>query len=103
MFPNINPSSILFLANLQTIQNRMSTDQQQLTTVLRVNVASDAPDQISSILQIRAQIAGVKQTQENLATVSPRVDSAESAIQQALQLLDTATTLASGAAGGTSS
>ena len=102
MFPNINPASNLFLANLQQIQNRMSTDEQQLTSGLRVSVASDAPDQISDILQVRAQIAGVQQTQENLATVSPRVNSGEGAIQQALQLMDTATTLASGAAGTTS-
>jgi flagellar hook-associated protein 3 FlgL len=98
MFPNINPASNLFLANLQIIQNRMSTDEQQLTSGLRVNVASDAPDQISEILQTRAQIAGVQQTQQNLSTVSPLVDSGESAIQQAIQLLDTATTLATGAA-----
>ena len=101
MFPNINPSSNLFLANLQIIQDRMSTDEQQLTSGLRVNVASDAPDQISEILQTRAQIAGVQQTQQNLSTVSPLVNSGESAIQQALQLLDTATTLATGAAGTT--
>jgi flagellar hook-associated protein 3 FlgL len=79
----------------------MSTDEQQLTSGLRVNVASDAPDQISEILQTRAQIAGVQQTQQNLSTVSPLVDSGESAIQQAIQLLDTATTLATGAAGTT--
>jgi flagellar hook-associated protein 3 FlgL len=102
MFPNINPTSNLFLANLQIIQNRMSTDEQQLTSGLRVSVASDAPDQISDILQVRAQIAGVQQTQENLSTVSPRVESGENAIQQSLQLLDTATTLATGAAGTTS-
>jgi len=101
MFPNINPSSSLFLANLQIIQNRMSTDEQQLTSGLRVNVASDAPDQISEILQTRAQISGVQQTQQNLSAVSPIVDSGESAIQQAIQLLDTATTLATGAAGTT--
>ena len=101
MFPNINPSSNLFLANLQTIQNRMSTDEQQLTSGLKVSVASDAPDQISEILQVRAQIAGVQQTQENLATVGPRVTSAETAIQQSIQLLDTATTLATGASGST--
>src|SRR5579871_2191625 len=101
MFPDINPSSNLFLANLQVIQNRMSSDEQQLTTGLKVSVASDAPDQISQILQIRAQIAGIQQTQENLSAVSPRAGSAENAIQQSIQLLDTATTLATGAAGTT--
>ena len=102
MVPSINPSSDLFLASLQQIENRASKAQQQITSGLRVSMASDDPDQISSILLLRGQIAGVQQTQENLANVGPRVDSAESAIQQAIQLLDTATTLATQAATGTS-
>lgn len=102
MVPSINPSSDFFLASLQQIENRASKAQQQITSGLRVSMASDDPDQISSILLLRGQIAGVQQTQENLANVGPRVDSAESAIQQAIQLLDTATTLATQAATGTS-
>ena len=58
MFANINPASNLFLANLQIIQTRMSVDEQQLTSGLRVRVASDAPDQISEILQVRAKSRG---------------------------------------------
>lgn len=53
-------------------------------------MASDDPDQISSILLLRGQIAGVQQTQENLANAGP------------IQLLDTANTLATQAATGTS-
>jgi flagellar hook-associated protein 3 FlgL len=102
MVPSINPSSDLFLAYLQQIENRASKAQQQVTSGLRVSVASDAPDQISSIMLLRSRIASVQQTQENLATVGPSVDSAENAIQQAIQVLDTATTLATEAVTGTS-
>jgi flagellar hook-associated protein 3 FlgL len=101
MVPSINPSSDLFLANLQQIQDRASKAQQQITSGLRVSAASDDPDQVSSILLLRAQIAGLQQTQTNLANVGPRVDSAESAIQQAIQVLDSATTLAAQAVTGT--
>jgi flagellar hook-associated protein 3 FlgL len=101
MTPSINPNSEIFLSNLQQIQNRMSTAEQQLSSGLRVSVASDDPDEISSILQLRAQIAGVQQTQENLSNVTPQVESGENAIQQAIQVLDTATSLATQAAGST--
>jgi flagellar hook-associated protein 3 FlgL len=102
MIPSINPNSEIFLSNLQQIENRLSTAEQQLSSGLRVSVASDDPAEISSILQLRAQIAGVQQTQENLSNVTPQVESGENAIQQAIQVLDTATSLATEAAGSTS-
>jgi flagellar hook-associated protein 3 FlgL len=103
MIPSINPNTALFLSNLQQIENRMSTANQQLSSGLRVSVASDDPDEISSILQLRAQIAGVQQTQENLSNVTPQVDAGENAIQQAIQALDTATTAGTEAASSTTS
>jgi len=101
MTPSINPNSEIFLNNLQQIQSRISTAERQLSSGLRVSVASDAPDQISGILQLRAQIAGVQQTQQNLSTVTPQVESGGNAIQQAIQVLDSATSLATQAAGST--
>jgi len=100
---SVNPDAEIFLSNLQQIQARISTAERQLSSGLRVSVASDAPDQVSGILQLRAQIAGVQQTQQNLSSVTPQVESAENAIQQAIQVLDTATSLATQAAGSTSS
>ena len=102
MTPSINPQSEIFLSNLQQIENRMSTAEQQLSSGLRVSVASDDPDEISSILQLRAQIAGVQQTQQNVSDMTSQVNSGENAIQQAIQVLDTATSLATEAAGSTS-
>jgi flagellar hook-associated protein 3 FlgL len=98
MIASINPNSAMFLSNLQQIENRMSTADQQLSSGLRVSVASDDPDEISSILQLRAQIGGVQQTQENLSDVTPQVDAGENAIQQAIQALDSATTAGTEAA-----
>jgi len=103
MTPSINPHASVFLSDLQQIQNRMSTAQEQLSTGLRVSVASDAPDEISSILQLRSQIAGVQQTQQNLSIVTPQVDAGENAIQQAIQIMDTASSLAVQAASSTTS
>jgi flagellar hook-associated protein 3 FlgL len=103
MISNINPKSAVFLSNLQQIENRMSTAEQQISSGLRVSVASDDPDSISGILQLRAQISSVQQTQQNLSDVTPQVQAGENSIQQAIQILDTATSLATAAASGTSS
>jgi len=101
MITSINPGSTIFLSNLQQTEDRISQAERQLSSGLRVQVASDAPDQITSILQLRAQIAGVQQTQNNLATVTPLVNAGENAIEQAIQVLDTATSLAAQASGNT--
>lgn len=101
--PSINPNSEVFLSNLAQIQKRMSTAAQQLSSGLRVSVASDDPDQVSSILQLRAQIASVQQTQQNLSNVTPVVTGGEDAVQQAIQVLDTAASLATEGSGSTSS
>ena len=102
MTSSINPSIATFLSNLQQIENRMSTAEQQLSSAAcGSRWLPTIPDEISSILQLRAQIAGVQQTQQNIATVTPQVNSGENAIQQAIQVLDTATSLATEAAGST--
>jgi len=101
MTPAINPNSALFLNNLQQIENRIQQAEQQISSGLRVSQASDAPDQISGILQLRAQISSVQQTQENMSTVGPQVSSGENAIQQAIQVLDTMSSLATEAASST--
>jgi flagellar hook-associated protein 3 FlgL len=99
MISNTNPNSAIFLVNLQQIENRVSTAARQISSGLRVAVASDDPDMISSILQLRARMASVQQTQENLSNVTPQVQSGEEAIQQAIQVMDTAASLATQAAG----
>lgn len=102
MISNINPNSAIFLSNLQQIENRVSTAEKQISSGLRVSVASDDPDSISGILQLRAQISSVQQTQQNLTNVTPQVEAGGNALQQAIQILDTATSLATGAAGSAS-
>ncbi len=102
MTNNVNPNSAIFLVNLQQIQNRASLAGRQISSGLRVSVASDDPDMISSILQLRAQMAGIQQTQQNLSNVTPQVTGGEEAIQQAIQVMDTASSLAMQAAGSTS-
>jgi len=58
-----------------------------------VNKASDAPQQIGDIFQTRADLANATQAEKNLNLVKAQADAADSALQSAIQLLDTASTL----------
>ncbi len=57
MISNISASSQIFLAGVNQIQQRISQANQQITSGLKISVASDAPDQIGELLQLRANEA----------------------------------------------
>ena len=66
MLTNLDPSSELFLADLNRIQRRMATANRQVSSGKRITVASDAPDEIGSLLQLRADQERNAQIQYNL-------------------------------------
>ena len=66
MISSISPASQIFLAGVDQIQQRISQANQQITSGLKISVASDAPDQIGDLLQLRANEAQDTQIQSNL-------------------------------------
>ena len=56
MTPGINSEGQNFLNALSGIQTRLNTAQSQLSSRLNVSQPSDAPDELSPILQLHAQI-----------------------------------------------
>jgi flagellar hook-associated protein 3 FlgL len=101
MISGLNPSNEQFLASLNDLQTRMSDTQTQLSTGLRVNQASDAPQEVADIFQARADLSSVKQIAQNLNTVKLQADAADTSLQSAVQLLQNALTLGSQGAGTT--
>ncbi len=93
MVSNLNPYSQQFVYNLNRIADRMQTAQQQISTGVRVNQVSDAPDSISTLLAARASLSAAQQIQANLGRVKTEVDSGEQALQTAVQLFDQVQTL----------
>jgi flagellar hook-associated protein 3 FlgL len=89
-----------FLADLNRIGSRLSGAQEQIASGKRINRVSDSPDQISSLLAARSELAATTQIQSNFNRVKGEVDTAEQTLQQAVSLLDRAATL--GAEGATS-
>jgi flagellar hook-associated protein 3 FlgL len=94
MFPNVNGSTELYLANLERNQNRVQQIQTEITSGLRVQQASDDPAAVPQILQLRAELDQNKQTQQNLTGVTTEVQTADAALQNALSVLDQALSLA---------
>jgi len=101
MISSLDPSALSFLRGLNQIQQRSQQAQRELTTGLRVNTVSDAPDQIAILWQTRADINEVQQIQSNLSRVKPEVDTAETAVSSSVSLLERAQTLGAEGATGT--
>jgi flagellar hook-associated protein 3 FlgL len=68
---------------------------------LSVNQASDAPQEVGDIFQSRAALAQENQVTTNLQTIQAQVNTADSSVQSAIQLLQNASTLGAEGAGTT--
>jgi flagellar hook-associated protein 3 FlgL len=93
MISGLTPANDQFLASVENIQTQLNQAQLELSSGLRVNKASDAPQQIGDIFQTRADLANATQAEQNLNLVKAQADAADSALQSAVQLLDNAAAL----------
>ena len=103
MISTLNPSAQSFLTGLAQIQQRAQLAQTQLTTGLKINNVSDAPDQIANLWQTRSDLAQVQQINSNLNLVGTEVNTAQSVLQTAVSLVERAATLGAQGANGTTS
>jgi len=103
MITNLSPASQAFLNGLDLIQQKITTANEQLSSGLKLNVASDEPDQIGNVLQLRANIAQNNQTLTNLSTVQTEANTAGQALEDASKLMDQAVSLATQGANTTTS
>ena len=94
MIPNLKPSTQQFLDNLNQISNAMIKAQQQVSTGLKIQQVSDAPDSISLLLEAHATLASTQQTIGNLSRVTTEVNAGEQAISTAVTNFDQVQTLA---------
>ncbi|HWC98030.1 MAG TPA: flagellin [Candidatus Sulfopaludibacter sp.] len=101
MNTNLSPSGTLYLANLNRIEQRISDASSQITSGKKLNVASDAPDEIGPLLQLRADRQRNQQIQSNLVLAQTDAQAADNALSSATALMDRATTLAAEGANAT--
>src|ERR1017187_7658738 len=93
MISPLSASSQSFLVGLDQIEQREQQAQIELTTGLKINVVSDAPDQISELLQTRSNLAQAQQINSNLGLVTTEVNTAQTALQSAVSLVESAQSL----------
>jgi flagellar hook-associated protein 3 FlgL len=101
MISNLDPSSQLFLSDLNQVEQRLSQANQQLSSGKKLNVASDAPGDVTSLLQLRTDEQRNTQIESNLTLAKTDATSADSALAGAASLMDTAVQLATQGANST--
>jgi len=94
MTTNLNPANALFLTNLNRIERQLADANSQISSGKKVSVASDAPDQVGPLLQLRADLQHNTQIQSNLVLAQTDAQAADNALTGAISLMDRATTLA---------
>jgi flagellar hook-associated protein 3 FlgL len=101
MIQSISPSADAFLADVNQLETRASTDEEEVASGLSVNTPSDDPGAISDILQLSSSITRNTQIGENLGNVTAEVSGAETAISTAITTLDSVAALAAQGASST--
>lgn len=82
-----------FLTDLSGISDRLAKAQRQLSSGLKLEVASDDPDHVSSLLQSRADLSRVSQIKSNLGLTKSEADGASTALSSAVEFLQNARVL----------
>ena len=94
MLSNLSASNQIFLNGVDQIQQRLQQANQQVSSGLKVSVASDAPDQIGDLLQLKSDEAMNTQIASNLGLELTNAQTADGALGSAIQLMDSATQIA---------
>jgi flagellar hook-associated protein 3 FlgL len=94
MVSGLNPSGLQFVNSVNDLQARLAKVQTELSSGLKVQTAADAPDQVSDILQLHANIQRNQQVQNNLTAVKGEATTADQALSNAISMLDQVQTLA---------
>jgi flagellar hook-associated protein 3 FlgL len=98
MIQNLSATAERFLLDLTRIQKSIAASSGQITSGLKVQQPSDAPDQIGEILQLRSSIQKNDQILTNLGRVQSENQTASSTLETATRIVERARVLASQAA-----
>jgi len=94
MITGINPTSQQLLNSINYTQADLTNAQNQISSGLRITQASDDPQMITDVIQTRSDLAHATQVANNMGTVKSEVDTADTSLQDAVQLMDQAGALA---------
>lgn len=90
MIDGLDTGAQRFLSALDTIQRRVTRAQNEISTGLRIQTASDDPDVVSELLQTRADLQHATQIAANMTRVKAEVDTGEAALSSATKIIEAA-------------
>src|ERR1700685_4533800 len=93
MISGLSAANQQFLASLNILQNNLTQTDEELASGLSVNEASDAPQEVQDIFETRSALGQANQTVQNLTTIQGQVQTADSAVQSSIQLLNQAVSI----------
>jgi flagellar hook-associated protein 3 FlgL len=94
----VNPGAQSFLDGVNQIEQQITTATQQISSGLKIGVASDDPAQIDDLLQLRSDQQINTQIGSNLTMATSIASAADSALGGSIQVMDTAIQLGTEAA-----
>ncbi|SRR5579883_133194 len=95
MLPYLPGPTQQYLSDLERINSEMKDVTRQLSSGLRVTSVSDDPSAVESILMNQSRITQLQQTQTNLNNLKPELQAGDAALQQAMQNVESAISIAS--------
>jgi flagellar hook-associated protein 3 FlgL len=101
MYTTLNAQTQLFLADLGRTQQDIDNATAELSSGYQMTQASDSPDQVDLLLQLRANLQQNTQIQSNLTLAQADASTADSTLNAAASLMDTAVQLATEGANST--
>jgi flagellar hook-associated protein 3 FlgL len=103
MLAGLDAFNSIFLVDINNTQSAITRTNQQITSGYRVNVASDDPADIATILGYQDQASQITQVQTNLNLANTQATAADTALSSANTLLNQLTSIAAEGASSTSS
>ncbi len=94
MLSVLSASNLNFLNSVNQTQTELNKVESELSSGLAVSEASDAPDQVSEILQLHANIQQNQALTQNLTQIQGQAQTADSSLGNGITLLDQVMTLA---------
>jgi flagellar hook-associated protein 3 FlgL len=101
MISTLAPGAQLFLANLNQIELQLSQATAEVSSGKKLNVASDDPADVASLLQLRTDEQQNQQIEANLTLANTDASAADSALSSAATMMDTAIQIATEGANAT--
>jgi flagellar hook-associated protein 3 FlgL len=94
MLPTIDAGAQQFLNSVNQVQAKLDRAQRQISTGVKVAKASDAPDEVSGILQLQADIRRNQDLKDGMNQVKTEVDTGEQTLSACVDLMQQASVIA---------